>query len=198
MGGQFGLGLLSVGATSEGGFNALESNWQIYESECEKHGHVPDRSRWRLVGPMHVAETREQALENVKFGLEKWLYYFQKVANLPLGADGPLEEAIEMLVEGGFAVIGSPDDAITQIERLQEQSGGFGTFLVMATDWADWAQTKRSYELISRYVMPRFQGRDRARRGSMEWTRDNRPKFQGDYGAAIQKEITDYAAKSGS
>jgi len=195
MAGKYGIGLLSVGATSEGGFNALETNFEIYRKECEKHGHEVDRSKWRLVGPMHVAETREQAMENVKFGLEKWLFYFQKVANLPLGADGPIDEAIEQLIEGGFAVVGSPEDAVNQIERLQEQSGGFGAYLIMATDWADWQQTKRSYELISRYVMPHFQGRNRARTGSMEWTMANRPGFQGDYGSAIQKEIEDYAAK---
>jgi limonene 1,2-monooxygenase len=192
MAGKYGIGLLSVGATSAGGFNALEGNYGVYENECERHGHAPDRSRWRLVGPMHVAETREQAYENVKFGIEKWLFYFQKVANLPLGADGPLDEAIAGLVEGGFAVIGSPDDAVAQIERLQEQSGGFGAYLIMATDWADWQQTKRSYELISRYVMPRFQGRNRARSDSMEWTMANRPRFVGDYGSATQKEIADY------
>ena len=45
--------------------------------------------------------------------------------------------------------------------------------------------------------MPRFQGRNRARENSMNWTKDNRPTFQGHYGAAIQKEITDYEAKKG-
>jgi len=198
MAGKHGLGLLSVGATSSAGFNMLTANYGIYETECEKHGHSPNRNGWRLVSPMHIAETTAQARENVKFGLEDWLFYFQKVANLPLGAEGSLEEAMDQLVDGGFAVIGSPDDAIQQIERLQEESGGFGAYLIMATNWADWAQTKRSYELISRYVMPRFQGRNRARLGSMESTMSKRPKFQGDYGAAVQKEIEDYNAKSGS
>jgi limonene 1,2-monooxygenase len=198
MAGKHGLGLLSVGATSSAGFDMLAANYSIYESECEKHGHAPNRNAWRLVGPMHIAETTARARENVKFGLEDWLFYFQKVANLPLGADGSLEEAMDQLVDGGFAVIGSPDDAIQQIERLQEQSGGFGAYLVMATNWADWAQTKRIYELISRYVMPHFQGRNRARLGSMQSTMAKRPEFQGDYSAAVQKEIQDYNAKSGS
>jgi len=39
-----------------------------------------DRAAWRLVGPVHVAETREKARENLRFGLEKWLYYFREVA----------------------------------------------------------------------------------------------------------------------
>ena len=193
MAGKHGIGLLSVGATTRGGFNALESNFSVYASECEKHGHEVDRQKWRLVGPMHIAETTEKAREDIKFGLEDWLYYFQKVANLPLGADGTLEEAMDALVNGGFAVIGSPDDAAQQISRLQDESGGFGTFLIMAVNWAEWAQTQRSYELFSRYVMPKFQGRTLARTASMNWTKANRPSFQGDYTAAIQKEIVEYA-----
>jgi limonene 1,2-monooxygenase len=194
MAGRFGLGLLSVGATTQGGFNALASNFEVYQKECAKHGHEPNRSGWRLVGPMHIAETREQARKNVEYGLEDWLFYFQKVANLPLGAEGTLEQAMDQLINGGFAVIGTPDDAIAQIERLREESGGFGGFLTMATNWADWAQTKRSYELFSRYVMPHFQGSNRARQASMEWTMANRPSFQGDYTNAIAKEFQDYAA----
>ena len=69
----------------------------MYQTECEKHGHEVDRSKWRLVGPMHIAETTEQAREDIRFGLEDWLFYFQKVANLPLGADGSLEEAMDAL-----------------------------------------------------------------------------------------------------
>jgi limonene 1,2-monooxygenase len=195
MAGKHGIGLLSVGATTQQGFNMLEANFKVYDQECQKHGFVADRGRWRLVGPMHIAETRERAMENVKFGLEKWLYYFQKVANLPLGADGTPEEAMRQLVEGGFAVIGTPADAIAQIERLERESGGFGAYLIMATDWADWPQTRRSYELFSRFVMPHFQGRNRQRQASMDWTRGHRPDFQRDYTNAITKEITTYAAK---
>jgi limonene 1,2-monooxygenase len=195
--GRFGIGLLSVGATTQGGFNALASNFDVYQKECEKHGHPLDRNSWRLVGPMHIAETREQARENVRFGLEDWLFYFQKVANLPLGAEGSLEQAMDQLISGGFAVIGTPDDAIAQIERLQSESGGFGAFLVMATNWADWRETLRSYELMSRYVLPHFQSRNRARQASMEWTMSNRESLRGDYTNAITKEFADYAARQG-
>jgi len=193
MAGRFGLGLLSVGATTQGGFNALAANFGVYQAECEKHGNPVDRRGWRLVGPMHVAETSEQARKNVMFGFEDWLYYFQKVANLPLGAEGPSEQALDALIQGGFAVVGSPDDAIAQIERLQSESGGFGSYLIMATNWADWAETRRSYELFSRYVMPRFQGRNRARQSSMEWTMQHREQLRGDYTNAIEKEIKSYA-----
>src|SRR5579863_2130523 len=54
--GQHGLGLLSIGATSDGGFNALGSNWAIAEELAKDNGKTMDRSGWRLVGPMHIAE----------------------------------------------------------------------------------------------------------------------------------------------
>ena len=41
---------------------------------------------WRLVGPMHIADTKEQAVADVAFGLEEWVDYFQRVAALPVGA----------------------------------------------------------------------------------------------------------------
>ena len=43
-------------------------------------------------------------------------------------------------------------------ERLWKGSaGGFGGVLLLAHNWADWPATKRSYELMARYVHPNFQ-----------------------------------------
>ena len=44
-----------------GSFGDLGGNWEIYEAESRAYGHDPDRGRWRLCLPMHLAETREQA-----------------------------------------------------------------------------------------------------------------------------------------
>ena len=157
------------------------------------------REAWRLVGPMHVAETREKARENVRFGLADWLRYFQEVAALPLAPPGKLDDAVDALIASGFAVIGDPDDATAQLERLVAQSGGFGCFLQMAVNWADFPATLRSYELIARYVMPRFQASNDARRESMEWATKNRPRFMGAMvqaiGSELQKHTNEVAAR---
>ncbi|MEU3862686.1 hypothetical protein AB0F03_36155 [Streptomyces sp. NPDC028722] len=50
---------------------------------------------------------------------------------------------------------------VAGIERLREEVGGFGTLLVYAQDWADWEKTKRSYDLLARYVAPHFTGSTR-------------------------------------
>jgi limonene 1,2-monooxygenase len=187
--GSFGLGLLSIGATSAGGFNALSSNWEIYERKAKEHKQTVDRKRWALVGPMHIAESREQAFDNIRYGLDEWISYFRDVAALPIAPNDGSDPA-EALVESGMAVIGTPDDAIDQLKRLQEESGGFGSFLQMAHNWADWQPTLKSYELFSRHVAPVFQSRNGNRTASYQWTASHHDEFLGAVGSAIGKEIS--------
>ncbi|WP_420559886.1 LLM class flavin-dependent oxidoreductase [Tepidicaulis sp.] len=195
--GRHGVGLLSIGATNAGGFNALASNWAICEEKAKDNGKSVDRANWRLVGPVHIAETAEKARENVRFGLEKWLYYFREVAALPLAPDDG-SDPVDALINSGMAVIGTPEDAIAQIERLQEQSGGFGAFLQMAHNWADFEQTKRSYELFARYVMPKFQGLNENREASLDWARNNRETFMGQAMAAVGTRVAKHIEEKGT
>ena len=195
--GRHGCGLLSIGATQTGGFNALASNWAIAEDVAKASGKTMDRSGWRLVGPVHIAETREQARANVRFGLEKWLYYFREVAALPMApAEGG--DPVDQLIASGMAVIGTPEDAIAQIERLQVQSGGFGAFLQLAHNWADFEQTKRSYELMARYVFPKFQGLNENRAESLTWCATNRPRFIGEAQAAVGARVVQHIQERGT
>ena len=188
--GRFGCGLLSIGATSVGGFDALGYHWDVVEERAAQFGQVADRSAWRLVGPMHIAETREQAVSDVSFGLAEWIDYFQRVAALPLAPDTDNHaDLVDAMNASGFAVIGTPDDAVAQVRRLAEQSKGFGTFLLMAHEWADRPQTLRSYELFSRYVMPEVDGTAATLAASRDWAAENRPEFIGAAGAAIMSAI---------
>ena len=195
--GRHGLSLLSIGATSAGGFNALSTNWAICEDTAKDNGKTIDRSGWRLVGPVHIAETREKARENVRFGLDKWLYYFREVAALPLApTDG--SDPVDALIASGMAVIGTPEDAIAQIERLQQQSGGFGCFMQLAHNWANWENTKRSYELMARYVAPKFQSLNDNRDVSLNWAKDNRESFMGQAMMAVGARVAQHVEKKGT
>jgi limonene 1,2-monooxygenase len=162
--GRHGLGLLSIGATlTKEGFDALAHHWQVMEERAATFGTVVDRLKWRLVGIMHVAETREQAYKDVEHGIEQWFQYFQKVAAFPQMAveGGHVREMIDFVNEAGIGAIGTPDDAVAQVQKLVDQSGGFGAMLLMAHEWANPQATRRSYELIAQHVMPRFQGQAR-------------------------------------
>jgi limonene 1,2-monooxygenase len=158
--GRHGLGMLSVAATSPAGFEALAGHWAVVAEQAERHGASVDRSRWRVAGPMHLAETAEQARRDVEYGLLDWARYFQHVGAIPqVQVSGEsTAELIEAINTEGAGVIGTPADAVAQIRRLTEQSGGFGCYLLIGHDWAAPEQTAHSYELFARFVMGEFQG----------------------------------------
>ena len=195
--GKYGMSLLSTAATTRAAFEALPETWRICAGEAEAHGRAADRASWRLVGPVHVAETRERARANVRFGIQEWLHYFAHVGHLPLDAtgEGDVDADIDALIESGIATIGTPDDLIAQIERLERQSGGFGVFLDMAHNWADFAATGRSYELIARYVMPRFDGRGGRQEEAYRWAMEKKPELAERRQAGIDKAIRDLSPR---
>ena len=191
--GKHGTGLLSIAATTKQGFDAIGTHWQTWNDVAAQHGHTVDRATWRLVGPMHLAETKEQARKDVEYGIVPFSKYFTHV--LPAGptrGDTP-EEIIANVDEDGFAVIGTPDDAIAKIESLVAESGGFGTFLFFGHDWASPAATKHSFELFAQYVMPHFTGQLDVPAASCEWVTGSGGEFVGRAANAIMKAIADHA-----
>jgi len=170
--GRYGVGLLSVGATIREGFDALHLHWDVMEERAAEFGTVADRGKWRLVGPMHLAESRDQAIRDVRHGLDAFCDYTQNTIAAPhfRAAGTTFDERVSWVNDTGLGVIGTPDEAITQIQRLADQSGGFGCYLLMAHEWADPEATRRSYELFARYVMPAFQNSATRLQASERWS----------------------------
>ena len=163
--GRHGFGMLCVAATETAGFDVLDENWKIANQVAAENGVTMDPAKLRLVVPMHIAKSREQARADVAEGLGRWVEYFDRVA--PAGMRGMSGgDPAEIMVSAGRAVIGTPDDAIAMIERLQEKQGEFGVMLFQSHNWADWEETKKSYELYARFVMPHFAGTNRNRQDS--------------------------------
>jgi limonene 1,2-monooxygenase len=161
--GRHGVGLLSIAATDPVGSQMLSGHWDIVQSESQARGLTVGRDKWRLMGPMHIAETVEQAKKNCEYGLMWIMEYLSHI--IPTGGpdDGTpppatYDEFVDVMNESGRGVIGTPEMAIRQIERLQELSGGFGCYLMFGADIADWKGTLRSYELFAEEVMPHFTG----------------------------------------
>ena len=199
--GKHGFGMLCVAATQSAGYDALAINWEIANKTAAERGGAMDPQRLRLVGPVHIAETREQAFENVKYGIDKWRGYFSGISAVA-GREAAEGRTPEQMVADGSAVIGTPDDAVAQIRRLREKQGEFGCFLQLAHNWADFDKTKKSYELWQRHVTPVINGANVARDTALDWAKDNKERFIGAAMNAamqtIQKHHEDEAKKVAS
>ena len=191
--GKYDLAMICVAATNPFGYDALASNWQIACDIAAERGRQMDPSRLRLVGPIHIAETREQAYANARFGFEKYLGYLNN--NQPRFIVPAGKDPLEWFVENRYGVCGTPDDAIQLIERLYEKQGTFGAFLHQAHNWADFEATKRSYELYARYVMPHFSRANTPREASYRWCGDNRDEFSAKRNAAARAMFDKHEAE---
>jgi limonene 1,2-monooxygenase len=116
--------------------------------------------------------------------------YIEGTLGRPPENDAPLENVVEANSASGEWVIGTPDDLIATIKRLDERSGGFGGFMIQAQDWAPRDKLLKSYELLARYVMPVFQGSLANLKTSNQWARDHIPELQ-----AARSSSIDHARK---
>ena len=198
--GKYGADVLTITVPRDPGSPEadLKSLWAIAEESAAEHGQTVDRNGWRLVLPVHLAETKKEALEQARLGAGRYQReYFEHTMGRNAIVDGPLEDIVDAMAESGAWVIGTPDDCIESIKRLEERSGGFGAFMVQAIDWAPREQMLHSYELMARYVMPAFQGSTLSTAASNTWAYERREVLQAGRTAALDRARSDYATRAG-
>ncbi|TGD83936.1 LLM class flavin-dependent oxidoreductase [Mycolicibacterium sp. CH28] len=199
--GALGTSLLSLSMSVPGGYAALENAWEIVIEQAAKAGRPePERADWRVLGVVHLADSREQAIDDCTYGLQDFANYFGAAGFVPLSneveaAEQSPREFVADYAAQGNCCIGTPDDAIAYITDLLERSGGFGTFLMLGHDWASPQATYHSYDLFARKVMPHFKGQLTAPQSSHEWARTRRGDLLGRAGEAIVKAIGEHDAE---
>lgn len=188
--GRHGVGVLSVAVSQPGGLISLAKTWEMAAEAAEKAGQEISRDDWRLVIPIHLADSREEAIADVDLANQRFNKdYFEDTLGRP--ADPSIPGDMASQVARGGAIVGTPDDAIAAIERMQELSGGFGAVLGLAHEWASWEKTKHSYELWARFVAPKFQSQLGRIEGSHGFVAGNRTTIFGPNAAAIGKAFID-------
>ncbi|MCB2051898.1 MAG: LLM class flavin-dependent oxidoreductase [Novosphingobium sp.] len=197
--GTHGAGLLSIGATMKAGVDVLAMHWNVAEARARECGKTVDRKNWRLVGMMHLADTKEQALKDVEFGLREFCDYLQHTTPTPqmMPKGSTISEYIDWALSTGSAVIGTYDEAIEQIEMLQELSnGGFGCYMLFDHNWAPWAAKKHHYEIFGDYVIPHFKKTNRRLRQSEIVARAVRDELAAEQEKAIDAFSNKYKKNS--
>ncbi len=196
--------MLSVAATNPAGFAALRRHWEIVLEQAEASGASVDRRRWRLMCPIHLADTDADARRNVRHGLLDVYTYLRRVVPMPPIEATTSDGWVDELNAGGYAAIGTPDRAIALIEQLVDQSGGFGGLLLLGADLANREATLRSFELFAERVMPHFQGQLDPLRRSHEWVmgtnaeKDKTSPWVDTTHRAVEQAEADYSARGGA
>ncbi len=194
--GKYGMGVLSIASNSTDGLQALPIQWSFAEESAKKHGKTVDRRNWRVLVSFHLAESAKEAEAEAVDGLFWWHNEYRARVLAQTGAV-PVADKWELLAQTngargsnvGAAVIGTPDDMVKMIRRLQELTGGFGVVLGFAHDWAKPEAMRRSWDLFARYVIPEVNGTTRNLHASAEWLVANRQELVAGRAAAIMNKV---------
>jgi alkanesulfonate monooxygenase SsuD/methylene tetrahydromethanopterin reductase-like flavin-dependent oxidoreductase (luciferase family) len=143
----------------------LKTHWQAVEEGARKSGRTPNRDDWRIAKEVYIAETTEQARQEVLEGTigRDFRGYFiplmayMKTLSLFKGEREMPDEAVtpEYLVDNVW-IVGSVDDVTEKLRQLYQDVGGFGVLLAMGHEWDPYDQWLNSMTLLAHKVMPRL------------------------------------------
>jgi limonene 1,2-monooxygenase len=187
--GRHGLGLLSVAGPDDERFTRT---WGWVEEAAAEAGRQVSRDEWKVVLTFHLAESREEAIADLRHSFPKRAYVGDgRDPSRAALAFGPQGSTVEEALESGTLIAGPPDDLIAKIEEVQQRSGGVGGILALAHEWAGTAATHKSYELLARYVMPHFQSQLDPVVEARDWFDGNQRTIWAQSGAATVKAFED-------
>src|SRR5215212_5923333 len=160
--GKYGIGIISLGSMSTQGLMALPTQWGFAEDAAKKAGTTVSRSNWRVLLTWHNA------------------YNVGTLQRPGLTAFSSPDEAVDKtaFVDGAASAIGTPDDLVRIIKNLMQASGGVGAIIGFAHDWANPENTRRSWDMVARYVVPEINGYLTKLRESRQFLVDNRAVFE--------------------
>jgi limonene 1,2-monooxygenase len=180
--GKYGIGIISLGSMSSKGLMSLAQQWEFAEDAAKKAGTNVSRANWRVLLSWHIAETREQARREAREGLMRWHneYNVGTLMRPGVTAFKSPDEAVDQtaFVDGAASAIGTPDDLVKLIKNVMKMSGGVGTIIGFAHDWANIEATRRSWDLVARYVVPEINGYVDSLRKSQKFVIENRAIFE--------------------
>jgi limonene 1,2-monooxygenase len=190
--GKYGIGIISLGSMSTKGLMSLAQQWEFAEDAARQNGTTVSRANWRVLLTWHIAETREQARREAREGLMRWHneYNVGTLMRPGLTAFKSPDDAVDQtaFVDGAASAIGTPDDLVKLIKNVMKLSGGVGAIIGFAHDWANIEATRRSWDLVARYVVPEINGYIDSLRKSQKFVIENRAIFER-AGEAVMSKI---------
>jgi len=171
--GKHGMLFLSPAGKNIRNNQSKAEQWHAVEAIAAKHGTATSRDNWRIATCVYLADSKEEAWRDVEASIARDMEYFASIGLKAPYESYPGQPLHEITARSGADrrdwIIGTPEDAIAQIERMQAETGGFGGLLLSTHEWTGTEKLRRSYELFARYVIPHFRGHTAGYRD--EWRR---------------------------
>ncbi|MGE4096489.1 MAG: LLM class flavin-dependent oxidoreductase, partial [Candidatus Binatia bacterium] len=141
---------------------------QMYDASLRKHGHDPKDFHKGALRMVHIAETRERAWEEAAPHVRHQLAVYTKKLDeagdfqwqggyfgvAPLPPPEQLATAPGLHFFGAPFIIGSPEDAIKEIERSHAETGTTHLVMWMQIGGMDPRLTEHSMRLFAKEVIP--------------------------------------------
>jgi alkanesulfonate monooxygenase SsuD/methylene tetrahydromethanopterin reductase-like flavin-dependent oxidoreductase (luciferase family) len=144
--------------------NVLADLWMTYEQAALEAGRRPDRADWKVARAIFLdystPEARRKARSN---SLGRNFAYIGRLLDKGPGRkiykrDPSMSEAdcnLDYLM-GEQIIADSPEEVLRRLLLLIEETGPFGTLVLMSYDWDDKRSWLHSMELFARELMPRL------------------------------------------
>jgi alkanesulfonate monooxygenase SsuD/methylene tetrahydromethanopterin reductase-like flavin-dependent oxidoreductase (luciferase family) len=142
--------------------NVLADFWQTYEKAALEAGRRPSRADWKVARSIFLADSTPEARRRARTNTLGQCYeYIGRLFDKGLGRkiykrDPAMSDAdcnMDFLM-GEQVIAGSPDEVLRRLLLLIEETGPFGTLILMGYDWDDKQSWLHSLELFARELMP--------------------------------------------
>jgi alkanesulfonate monooxygenase SsuD/methylene tetrahydromethanopterin reductase-like flavin-dependent oxidoreductase (luciferase family) len=144
--------------------NVVADLWKTYAASAEEAGRVPDRKDFKVARSIFLADTRAEAESIVRRNsLGKNFEYIGRLFDKGPGRknykrDLSMSDAdcnLDYLMTEQI-IAGDVEHVLQRLLGLIEETGGFGTLVLMSYDWDDKPSWIRSMELFAKELMPRL------------------------------------------
>jgi alkanesulfonate monooxygenase SsuD/methylene tetrahydromethanopterin reductase-like flavin-dependent oxidoreductase (luciferase family) len=142
--------------------NVVADTWKTYEAAALEAGRQPNRADWKVARSIFLADTTDEAVRRTRANsLGQNYEYIGKLFDRGLGRkiykrDLEMSDAdcnLDYLMQEQI-IAGDVDEVLRRLLVLVEETGPFGTLVLMGYDWDDKAAWVHSMELFAEELMP--------------------------------------------
>jgi alkanesulfonate monooxygenase SsuD/methylene tetrahydromethanopterin reductase-like flavin-dependent oxidoreductase (luciferase family) len=142
--------------------NVLADIWNTYAAAALEAGRTPRRSDWKVARSIFLADTTREAVRLARSNsLGRNYEYIGRLFDKGLGRriykrDLEMSDAdcnLDYLM-GEQIIAGDVDEVLRRLLALVEETGSFGTLVLMSYDWDDKPRWLDSMRLFARELMP--------------------------------------------